>query len=141
MIAYDLQCRDGHAFEGWFEDEKAYKSQKRKGLLACPICNCADVGRVPSTFAIKSSRGVKGAAAESPKIDLEQLNKKVVDFVESNFDNVGTDFAKEALKMHYGASEPRNIRGTSTDEEEKTLKEEGIDFFKFPVPERTDTDS
>jgi hypothetical protein len=141
MIAYDLQCDAGHAFEGWFEDDKAYKSQKRKGLLACPICNCAEVGRVPSTFAIKSSGDGNRAPAESPKVDLAQLNKKVADFVESNFDNVGTDFAKEALKMHYGASEPRNIRGTSTDEEEKVLKEEGIDFIKFPVPERTDTES
>jgi len=142
MIAYDLQCDAGHAFEGWFEDEKAYKSQKKKGLLSCPICNCAEVGRVPSTFAIKSSAGGgHSAPVEMPKINLEQLNKKVVDFVETNFDNVGTNFAKEALKIHYGAAEPRNIRGTSTDEEEKVLKKEGIDFIKFPVPERPEPDS
>ncbi|MBU0698418.1 MAG: DUF1178 family protein, partial [Proteobacteria bacterium] len=24
MIAYDLQCANGHSFEGWFEDVKAY---------------------------------------------------------------------------------------------------------------------
>jgi len=30
-------------------------------------------------------------------------------------------------------TEPRNIRGTSTQEEEKTLKEEGIEFIKIPV--------
>ncbi|MGD8990243.1 MAG: DUF1178 family protein, partial [Desulfobacterales bacterium] len=38
MIAYDLQCIDGHAFEGWFEDCEAYESQKKKGLVACPLC-------------------------------------------------------------------------------------------------------
>jgi hypothetical protein len=38
------------------------------------------------------------------------------------------------LKIHYGASAPRNIRGVSTPREEKTLKDEGIQFFKLPMP-------
>jgi len=38
--------------------------------------------------------------------------------------------------MHYGVSEKKNIRGSATSEEEKTLKEEGIDFFKIPLPEK-----
>lgn len=131
MIAYDLQCRAGHAFEGWFEDEKAYKGQKRKGLLSCPVCNSTDVVRVPSTFAIKVAGSPRPAA---PKIDPARIGQKIVDFVEANFDNVGTDFAKEALKIHYGAAAPRNIRGTSTTEEEKVLKQEGIEFIKVPLP-------
>ena len=69
------------------------------------------------------------------------MSKKVFDFVENNFDNVGCDFAKEALKIHYGAAEPRSIRGTSTPEEEKTLEEEGIDFIKIPLPLQPETDS
>lgn len=134
MIAYDLQCNQGHVFEGWFEDEQAYKGQKRKGLLTCPVCNDTGVIRVPSTFAIKSTDS-------SARINLDQVGKKMVDFVENNFDNVGCDFAKEALKIHYGASEPRSIRGTSTLEEEKTLKKEGIDFIKIPLPQQPETDS
>jgi len=51
-----------------------------------------------------------------------------------NFEDVGPQFAKEALKIHYGASEARNIRGVSTAEEEKMLKEEGVDFFKVGAP-------
>jgi hypothetical protein len=44
--------------------------------------------------------------------------------------------------MHYGVSDPRNIRGVSTDQEEKVLKEEGIDILKIPVPsDKTDTDA
>ncbi len=30
MIAYDLQCVNGHAFEGWFEDSEAYQAQKKR---------------------------------------------------------------------------------------------------------------
>ena len=66
---------------------------------------------------------------------------KIVDFVQKNFDDVGCNFAKEALKIHYGAVEPRNIRGVSTKEEEKTMKEEGIEFFKIPMPTPPDTDA
>jgi hypothetical protein len=72
---------------------------------------------------------------------MAYLGKKIVEYVEKNFDDVGCEFTKEALKIHYGASEPRNIRGVSTDEEEKTLKEEGIEFFKVPIPVRFDADS
>jgi len=62
-----------------------------------------------------------------------ELTKKITAFIEKNFDNVGSRFATEALKIHYGVTEPRNIRGTSTHEEEKTLKQEGIEFIKIPV--------
>ena len=39
-----------------------------------------------------------------------EMGKSGREFVEKNFDDVGCDFAKEALKIHYGATEPRNIR-------------------------------
>ena len=69
------------------------------------------------------------------------VGRQVAEYVEKNFDNVGPDFAKEAIKMHFGVSESRNIRGTSTLEEEKKLREEGIQFFKIPLPSTLKTDS
>jgi len=139
MIAYDLQCINGHGFEGWFEDARAYDTQKKKELIACPVCNDTAVTRIPSTFAIKASQ--PGKDLHGPQMDMAEVGKKIVDFVEKNFDDVGCDFAKEALKIHYGASESRNIRGVSTKEEEKTLKAEGVQFFKMPMPEPPDTDA
>jgi hypothetical protein len=136
MIAYDLQCANGHRFEGWFEDSKTFDRQKKQGLISCPLCDDTDVNKIPSTFSIKGASGapsLKGAAKE----DLMTLGKQIADYVEKTFDNVGADFAQEALKMHYGVTEPRNIRGVSTPQEEKTLKSEGINFFKFPVPEKS----
>jgi hypothetical protein len=72
---------------------------------------------------------------------MEKIGEKISDFVEKNFDDVGCNFAKEALKIHYGVTEPRNIRGVSTDKEEKTLKEEGIQFFKVPISSPPETES
>ena len=139
MIAFDLQCVNGHAFEGWFEDSEAYQAQKKKKLIACPACDTTQVSRIPSTFAIKSSPIPKKESLEEE--NLKKVGKEIVDFVEKNFDDVGCDFAKEALKIHYGVEEPRNIRGVSTKEEEKMLKEEGIDFLKIPMPVPPDTDA
>jgi hypothetical protein len=142
MIAYDLTCGNGHAFEGWFEDSAAFDVQKRKGLLTCPVCNDADVQRLPSRFAIKTSQGFKPRESDAPPpAILAKISREVADYVEKNFDNVGCEFAKEALKIHYGAAEPRNIRGVSTQAEEKLLKQEGIDFIKIPVPARPETES
>jgi len=141
MIAYDLQCTNGHTFEGWFEDRKTYLDQQKKGLISCPVCNNTCVDVVPSTFAIKSSAANRSRPLSSEDVVLEKIGKEAVEFVEKNFDDVGCDFAKEALKIHYGAAEPRNIRGVSTQEEEKTLREEGVHFFKIPLPVRPDTDS
>ena len=36
MIAYDLQCVNGHAFEGWFEDSDAYQDPEKKGIDCLP---------------------------------------------------------------------------------------------------------
>jgi len=141
MIAYDLQCTKGHAFEGWFEDRKAYLDQKKKGLITCPICNVTSVDIVPSTFAIKSGAPSISKDLAAEKANLVQTEKEAIEFVKNNFDDVGADFAKEALKIHYGATEPRNIRGVSTKDEEKTLEDEGIQFIKIPMPLRPDTDS
>ncbi len=141
MIAYDLQCTQGHTFEGWFEDRKAYLDQQKKGLISCPVCNSTAVEIVPSTFAIKSGSPPLTKDLAAQKAQLEKIGKEAIEFVEKNFDNVGADFAKEALKIHYGAAEPRNIRGVSTKDEEKTLKDEGIEFFKIPMPVRPDNDS
>jgi len=140
MIAFDLQCAEGHIFEGWFDNNEAFKEQKKKNLISCPICNSMDVSKILSPIAIKKTTQFQKDAP--PHHDqLTEISEKIVDYVEKNFDNVGCDFAKEALKIHYGATEPRNIRGVSTPEEEKVLNKEGIQYFKIPMPQRPDSES
>lgn len=141
MISYDLQCSNNHAFEGWFEDSKAYEDQKKKELIACPVCNDTLVSRIPSTFAIKTSHNQSGKDFSATQVDPANISKKIGEFVKNNFDDVGCDFTKEALKIHYGAVEPRNIRGVSTKQEEELLQDEGVRFLKIPMPTTPDTDA
>jgi hypothetical protein len=137
MIAYDLKCAQGHVFEGWFDDEASFLSQQKQGLIACPICNEVSVERIPSTFAIRSA----GAASGPEAPPAEAVARRLVDFIRHHFEDVGSDFAKEALKIHYGVSSPRNIRGSSTPQEEETLRQEGVDFVKIPVPAPPESDA
>lgn len=143
VIAFDLKCAAGHLFEGWFEDSGAYRQQAEAGLIACPVCNDTCVRRVPSTFAIRSSQPVARppeATAAEEQLQLARIGRRLAEYVEANFDDVGADFSREALKIHYGAAEPRSIRGVSTQEEEKTLRAEGVEFFKIPLPLQRDPD-
>jgi hypothetical protein len=138
MIAYDLRCGKGHTFEGWFDDQTSYEDQNKKGFISCPLCEDTNISKMPSTFAIKSSQPAK----DCPDLKgILTMGKQIVEFFEKNFDNVGSNFATEALKIHYGISEPRNIRGVSSDEEEKTLRKEGIKFMKIPIPASSDYDN
>jgi hypothetical protein len=139
MIVYDLQCKNGHNFEGWFDDFKAFKKQQNEGLIACPICNDTQVARKPSTFAIKGSRAATQPVGKSPQPNPEHIVRAFSEFVQNNFDNVGSNFANEALKIHYGVNEPRNIRGVSTSQEEDMLRQEGVEFVKLPIPAKDNT--
>ena len=70
------------------------------------------------------------------EIDSHQALQLVSEYIEKHFEDVGAEFYKEALKIHYGEAEKRNIKGTATTEEEVILKEEGIQFLKVPIIKR-----
>jgi hypothetical protein len=140
MIAIDIKCDKGHVFEGWFTDSDSFKEQKENLLISCPYCGCNEVERMPSKFSIgNSSRSQEKQESInatgnrnvtiSPQINLVELQK----YIESNFEDMGDGFAEEALKIHYGFEEKRNIRGSTTEEEEKELREEGVPFVKIPI--------
>ena len=140
MIAYDFKCGNDHVFEGWFDNLDSFEDQMERGLVSCPICDDGRIERLPSTFAIKSAASSLKNSPEHSNAQMDVLGKQLSEYIENNFDDVGCNFAQEALKIHYGASEPRNIRGSSSDEEEKVLRKEGVKFLKFPVPAPSDSD-
>ena len=131
MIAFDLFCSNGHKFECWFKDGASFEEQKEAGILTCPICDDNQIERAFSPFAIK-----RGAGQVKEGMDPHQALQLIHDYLEKHFEDVGADFYKEALKIHYGEKEKKNIKGTATTEEEVILKEEGVQFFKVPVIKR-----
>ena len=59
---------------------------------------------------------------------LRQLQRKI----KAQYRDVGTEFAAEARKIHYGESAPENIYGQSSAEEREALADEGIDVIAMP---------
>ena len=83
------------------------------------------------------SRGESAAEAKQQAQAMRQLielRRKV----ESECDYVGPSFAEEARKIHYGESEKRGIYGEATDEQTKSLADEGIDVARIPWVPRSD---
>lgn len=135
MIAFDMECSSGHCFEGWFNNLSSFEEQRAKKLVSCPVCSSTRVKRVLSPVAVKnSSRQEEKEEKEPAAIDYPRLAREVLDYIHNSFDDVGAQFAQEALKMHYGVAEKKNIRGSATSEEEKMLRQEKVEFIKLPVP-------
>ena len=134
MIAFDLECSKGHTFEGWFNNLQSYEEQKEKKLINCPYCDDTNIKKVISPVTTKKSSHLERKNDNLP-IDYNRLAKEVVEYINHNFDDVGSDFTSEALKMHYGVTEKRGIKGSATSEEETILRGEGIQFFKIPMIE------
>ena len=135
VIIYDLKCDKKHKFEGWFKDLAAFEQQKAQKLITCPLCGSSEVVMMPSTIAVMGkSRELKERKANLTELSPMKMLEMVNDFVSKNFDDVGERFAEVALKIHRGEEGKRNIRGVTTETEEETLREAGVDFVKIPLP-------
>ncbi len=129
MIVYDLVCKLGHDFEGWFDDAADYEKQVGEGTLECPVCGASEVRRVPSA----SHLSLKNSVVPEERRRQQALVKRLQEHVERHYEDVGERFAEEARKMHYGECEPRNIRGAANWAEFRELREEGIAAVPLPM--------
>jgi hypothetical protein len=135
MIIYDLVCDTQHRFEGWFKNTGEYATQLSGGLLSCPVCGSTRVHKVLSVSHVNTAMVVHPGEAElTAGAKPQELLKKLHEYIEQRFDNVGTQFAEEARRIHYGETEEHNIYGQATGVEIKELREEGINAV--PLPEK-----
>ena len=135
MITYNLQCSEGHEFEGWFKDSATYESQAQDGALSCPICGDESITKAIMAPSVKGSVTKAKGAAEPTVEERNKLRQYVSGyrkFIEENADYVGKQFPEEARKIHYGDAEERHIYGESTLAEARELIEEGVKIA--PVP-------
>jgi hypothetical protein len=146
MIVFELTCAAGHRFEGWFASGDEFTRQADGGMVRCPVCDTADVVRIPSAR-VRVGKGtvVRRAAAAKPAAPaatpatvtdaIAGLAPEVLDKLRDlirNTENVGRRFPEEARKIHYEEVPPRAIRGQASREETEALEEEGIDVSPLP---------
>lgn len=135
MIRFSLSCDHEHEFEGWFRSSDDFETQKRRGLIDCPECGSNKVHKSLMAPAVSTSRKQEKVAlamnAEQRRIMAEM--KTLADKMRENADYVGTKFAEEARKIHFGETEERGIYGEASLEEAKSLAEDGVPFLPMPV--------
>ena len=135
MIRYSLICENEHEFDGWFRNGDDFDTQKKRGFVACPVCNSGSVGKALMAPAVSTGRKRETMAlalGDEQKKALAQLR----DFAKKareNAENVGDRFADEARKIHFGETEARGIYGEASPDEARALIEDGVDFMPLPV--------
>ena len=146
MIVYDLFCREGHRFEGWFGSSDDYAHQHERGLLSCPQCGSEEVGKAPMAPAVATrassktaepagdtqmARGEMPAEVKEALKALAQAQAKALK--KSTW--VGDSFAEKARSMHYGEADEAPIHGQATKDEAEDMLAEGIAVapLLFPV--------
>lgn len=146
MKVLDLQCPDGHRFEGWFASADDFESQLSRKLVECPMCGATNVSRVPSAprLNLSGASEAQSASAAGQASHAAQVGQaaaqwqahamRVMREVLEKTENVGDRFAEEARRIHYNEAPARNIRGVASAEDAQALVEEGIDVMPLPVP-------
>jgi len=132
MVIYELTCQAEHRFEGWFDSRSEFERQLHEQLIECPLCGSIELVERPVAPAVhgakrtvqlakakaeESEKGRPSSAVASPTGNmtaLRALTQVIHEVVEKHFDDVGSDFAEEAIAIHFGDSDARNITGTMT---------------------------
>lgn len=166
MKVLNLRCANGHAFEGWFGSDDEFMDQNGRGLVECPLCASQVITRLPSAprLNLSGAREPEEPAAparpsrpaqpqslqpsqpaqppqspQSPQAaDLQAAWLHAVRELMARTEDVGTRFAEEARRIHYGETPERGIRGQASAQERAALLDEGIETFALPVPRALD---
>ena len=144
MIVFDLHCKDGHRFEGWFGSAKDFAAQKKRGLLSCPTCGDSAIEKGLSAprlnmGAQEPKNQLPAPVQKTPDMEgkdpfavAQILYSRMLDEILTKSEDVGARFPDEARKIYYNESPGRAIRGRATQEEHDALVDEGIPVARFP---------
>ncbi|WP_415304141.1 DUF1178 family protein [Candidatus Pelagibacter sp. Uisw_090] len=135
MIKYRLICKDCETiFDSWFSSSKEYERLKKKNFINCHTCNSLSIEKTlmsPSVFIPKNNSKADNKTQKYKKTKKAIL--KYQEFIKKNFDYVGENFAYEARSLHYkNKKASKGIYGTTTKQDLKELKEEGIQAEIIP---------
>lgn len=155
MKVFDLQCSQGHCFEGWFGSEADFADQQARALVDCPLCGDGHVQKMLSAPRLNLGRSkpqetqamqAADAAAREPSSTSEvalasdhtQATQALLHLARellARTQDVGKRFAEEARKIHYGEAQARPIRGHATPQQTRDLLEEGVQVMPLVLPE------
>ncbi len=155
-----------HGFDAWFRSSADWEKQAGLGLVSCPICGTTEVEKALMAPAVVTARrgetaptvavpapeaggaAVPAAGGLAPAAmamamgappELAEAFSKLQELareVRAKADYVGTRFAEEARRIHFGEAPARGIYGEASRDEVEALGEEGIVALPLPpLPE------
>tara|TARA_B100001057_G_scaffold494641_1_gene591670 strand:+ start:437 stop:850 length:414 start_codon:yes stop_codon:yes gene_type:complete len=130
MIKYSLICEDcENIFDSWFGSSKEFDKLKKLKLVNCNSCNSLKVKK-----SLMSPQILKKQYKNDKKIKIfKNKMKEYQKFIKKNFKYVGENFTYEARSLHYDPKKKsKGIYGKATDQEIKSLSEEGIEIQSIP---------
>ena len=135
MIKYRLICNDCNlSFDSWFGSSKEYEKLKKKNFLMCHNCNSTKIEK--TLMSPQLIKKVQNKHKDKRDVKLKEITEKIKKyqkFIRENFDYVGKNFAYKARSIHYdNKKKNKGIFGTTTNDELKELKEEGINVEVIP---------
>ena len=143
MIVFELICPEHHRFEGWFASAGDFDGQKQRGLLSCPNCGHAGIEKLLTSKIRKMEQPLAPAVPSKTKslpvaAPSQVTLNEFIDHVLKNSEDVGTQFAAEARRIHREEAPVRSIRGVASREETEELLEEGVPVMPLPIPPQGD---
>ena len=69
----------------------------------------------------------------SPQGEMLGAFQKLMSAIVANSEDVGTEFADEARRIHYKEVPVRSIRGQASEDDFNSLREEGIEVLRLPT--------
>ncbi|MEM7471979.1 MAG: DUF1178 family protein [Pseudomonadota bacterium] len=137
MIRYALTCANSHQFESWFQSADAFDTLRAADMVNCAICGDSNVRksimapRIGKATETNTEMRTERPLSE-PASSAEQAVKELRDKVEANSEDVGTNFADEARKIHNGEAPERAIYGEAKPQDAKSLIEDGVPVLPLP---------
>src|SRR5450830_1260558 len=141
MKVLNLQCAAQHGFEGWFASEAEFQRQLAEGLVSCPVCGDHAVQKLPAAPRLNLSASRESGSRPPAKRSDAQVDSqpeaqaaqqalqaawlKLAREVARQTEDVGSDFAEEARRIHHGEA---------TVQDTLALVEEGIPVLPLPMP-------
>ena len=135
MKVFNLQCEQGHAFEGWFASVEAFDAQLAGGQLQCPVCGSTAISKALSAPRLNlgaAPQQQRQVAAMPTAEQMQALFLKMAREIVASTEDVGEKFAEEARRIHYKEAPERGIRGVTSKDEAEALEEEGIKVMPMP---------
>ena len=134
MFTINLQCDNGHQFEGLYDCISDYKIRVKKHSISCPMCDCKQISKrssttksfsIPLALAEKKLNSLhKNTKEEQMPVSSQKAISRIIQKIKSNHEDIGLKFAQANTAMP--KEEQKNI-------EERALDWEGIPYYKIPV--------